>query len=70
MNIETHTVNARAITMAKKQGGQLEHDLMLKWLEQLGVIRPSMIGHGYWVIYTENGAVDIHSDELREIRMK
>lgn len=58
------------MSLNDKVTAQLEHDLMLMWLEKLGVIRPSMIGNGWWVVYTENGALDIHNDELRKLRTK
>jgi hypothetical protein len=41
-----------------------ERQRMLQLLKQLGVLRDSMLGDDWQVIYTEKGAMDITRDRL------
>lgn len=40
-------------------GAKWQQAEILKTLIELGVIRESMFGDDWWVIYTENGPIDI-----------
>jgi len=41
-----------------------ERERMYKLLKELGVLRDSMLGDDWKVIYSENGPLDIHLDRL------
>lgn len=41
---------------------------MLTFLKSIGVVRDSMFGKPYLVIYTEKGAIDITENRLLELR--
>ena len=41
-----------------------ERWLMIKWLHEKQVIRASMLGPDWVVLYTENGAIDVRVSEL------
>ena len=43
---------------------------MLTFLKSIGVVRDSMLGKPYLVIYTENGALDIMEDALTKLEGK
>jgi hypothetical protein len=42
----------------------VERERLLKLLKDLGVLRDSMLGDDWQVIYTEKGAMDITRDRL------
>jgi hypothetical protein len=41
-----------------------ERQRLYKLLKELGVLRDSMLGDDWKVIYSENGPIDIHLDRL------
>lgn len=48
----------------RKFGAYEEQQRIMQLLKQLGVIRDSMLGDKWKVIYTEKGAMDITLDRL------
>jgi hypothetical protein len=48
----------------RKQGASAETVRMLQLLNDLNVLRPSMFGGDWYVIYTEHGPIDISTDTL------
>jgi hypothetical protein len=51
-------------SIAFHTGEIMERQRLLKLLKELGVIRDSMLGDEWKVIYTEHGAKDITLDKL------
>ena len=57
LRIQAHKIEAEAIRKS-------ERERIIKLLKDLKVIRDSMLGDNWKVIYTEQGAMDITLDRL------